>query len=89
MPETATAIAQALLALHTNMSPLEPHRPNPEIVPPQGAKAWELGRQAYLNWAVGKVVSAPSGGDETIDLVENGMKAAGGSEGVDRLTEAV
>jgi len=49
-----------------------------------------MGRQAYLNWAVGKVLPANSaGGDEAIDVVEREMLAAEGSEGVDRLGEVV
>lgn len=72
------------------MSPLEPHQPALDQPLPQGAKAWEMGRQAYLNWAVGKVLPANSaGGDEAIDVVEREMLAAEGSEGVDRLGEVV
>jgi kinetochore protein Mis12/MTW1 len=98
LPETATAISQALLALHTQLSPLEPHRPNPDQPLPQGTKAWEMGRQAYLNWAMskdlpGSTVSgtqgASGGGDETIEGVEREMRAAGGFEGMDRLGEVV
>jgi kinetochore protein Mis12/MTW1 len=46
-----------------------------------------MGRQAYLNWAVGKLVPAASGsgGDEVLDTVERDMRAAGGVEGVEKL----
>ena len=92
LPETATAISQALLSLHSQLSPLEPHRASLDQSVPQGAKAWEMGRQAYLNWAISKDLPGSTGnvgGDETIEAIEREMRAGGGSEGIDQLGEVV
>lgn len=65
--------------------PIVSNLANTTPAPGSGAKAWEMGRQAYLNWAVGKLVPPPAGGDEVFDGLERDMRAAGGAEGVERL----
>lgn len=89
--KAATAL-EGLTALHALVQPMDPYpvtsaHSHPSLAPGTGAKAWEMGRQAYLNWAVGKLVPAASGsgGDEVLDTVERDMRAAGGVEGVEKL----
>lgn len=47
-----------------------------------------MGRQAYLNWAVGKMIH-PEGKDDTLDVAEEAMEQGGGQEGLDQLSKAV
>ena len=58
-------------------------------------KAWELGRRAYLNWAVGKMISSSvpltEGGSDKMEGIEEEMTRMGGGVGMDilaSLTEA-
>lgn len=55
---------KSLNKLHGVISPLNASAPAVALQG-TGTKAWELGRQAYLNWAVGKMLSqaASSGGN--------------------------
>lgn len=52
-----------------------------------------MGRQAYLNWAVGKLVNDPkaTGGtsEDVLDGVESEMRASGGPECVEKLQGVV
>lgn len=77
----------ALSALHDNVASLE-SLPPPETTLPTGTKAWEMGRQAYLNWAVGKMIH-PEAKDETLDMAEEAMERGGGQEGLDQLSKVV
>ena len=54
---------KSLTTLHVSLQPLCETSviPAPQI-PNDDSKAWELGRQAYLNWAVGKIISESAGG---------------------------
>jgi hypothetical protein len=47
-----------------------------------------MGRQAYLNWAVGKMIH-PEGKDDALETVEELMEQGGGQEGLDRLSKAI
>lgn len=47
-----------------------------------------MGRQAYLNWAVGKMIH-PDSKDDTMDIAEAEMERGGGQEGLDQLSKAV
>ncbi|KAK4689348.1 kinetochore protein Mis12/MTW1, partial [Tremellales sp. Uapishka_1] len=64
LPTHAVQISQTLSTLHATLQPMQLDPPATTLtpLPIAGAgdrvKAWELGRQAYLNWAVGKVASA-------------------------------
>ena len=91
--------------LHATLSPMETHVPIPLPVAGNNAKAWELGRQAYLNWAVGKMLPqgpGPAGAhgahggiggvgaeEGMLEGVEREMMESGGAEGLDRLSRAV
>ena len=55
---------------------------------PSGKRAWEMGRNAYLNWAVGKMIH-PESKDDTLEAAEDLMEQGGGQEGLDKLTRAV
>jgi len=47
-----------------------------------------MGRNAYLNWAVGKMIH-PESKDDTLEAAEDLMEQGGGQEGLDKLTRAV
>ncbi|KAK6909605.1 hypothetical protein I203_103626 [Kwoniella mangroviensis CBS 8507] len=83
-----------LLSLQESLKPLEPSSSTigtgMKITPNQHTKAWELGRSAYLNWALGKVIlnttssstiqsGEGGGGDKLID-VESEIKQVIGDE---------
>jgi kinetochore protein Mis12/MTW1 len=67
-----------------------------------GTKAWELGRQAYLNWAVGKMVHpesavAAGGGpgsgpgansEERMEGIEREMAGVGDKEAIEAMGRA-
>ena len=59
LPQKTEQIMQALQTLHSSLTPLSDpaQTANPSAPPGEGTKAWQLGRQAYLNWAVGKFIS--------------------------------
>lgn len=80
-------IKTSLTALHDNLASLET-LPPPETTLPPGTKAWEMGRQAYLTWAVGKMIH-PEAKDDTVEVAEAEMEKGGGQEGLDRLSKAV
>lgn len=80
-------IKTSLSALHDNLASLQA-LPPPETTLPPGTKAWEMGRQAYLNWAVGKMIH-PEGKDDTVETAEAEMERGGGQEGLDRLSKAL
>lgn len=93
LDEKASNALAGLTALHTLVAPMDPYPISspahlaPAPAPGSGAKAWEMGRQAYLNWAVGKLVPGAAGnaGDELLEGLECDMRAAGGVEGVEKL----
>lgn len=72
LPQTASDIAKTMENLHEKLaviSPVAPSAPAP-VAAGSHTKSWELGRQAYLNWATNKVVHATkvdSGFDEFED----------------------
>lgn len=80
---------RSMNALHDQIAPVDIPTPIPPQSLPPGSKAWEMGRQAYLNWAVGKLVPPLTAGDEAIEGVEKDMRAGGGSEGVEKLGGAL
>ena len=80
-------IKTSLSSLHDNLASLEA-LPPPETSLPPGTKAWEMGRQAYLNWAVGKMIH-PEGKDDTVEAAEAEMERGGGREGLEKLSKAV
>lgn len=92
-------ILSSLTALHTNLSPLEVPQVSQISVSTatqrtSHTKAWELGRQAYLNWAVGKMVGREQGvkdegKDNALEAVESEMSSQGGAEGLDRLSRSI
>jgi hypothetical protein len=47
-----------------------------------------MGRHAYLNWAVGKMIH-PSGKEDTLETAENLMEQSGGQAGIDKLSRAI
>jgi kinetochore protein Mis12/MTW1 len=62
------------LALHEVLSAMPDPHPSSALPPGQGQKAWEMGRQAYLAWAVGKAIaSASSDAQESLDSVEQSL----------------
>ena len=87
LPPKAQQVRSALSALHENVASLDAPTTVPDTLPP-GTKAWEMGRQAYLNWAVGKMIRA-EGKDETMDAAEEAMERGGGQEGLDKLSKAM
>ncbi|TYJ51745.1 hypothetical protein B9479_007671 [Cryptococcus floricola] len=74
LPQNTTHLTQTVSSLHTSLLPLESipihtstsftRLPDPSHGPGSGSgehtKAWELGRAAYLNWAMGKMVPSAS-----------------------------
>lgn len=88
LPPKAQQIKSALTALHENLSSLETLPPSDTTLPP-GTKAWEMGRQAYLNWAVGKMIHPEGVKEDAMDAAEEAMARGGGQEGLDRLTKAM
>lgn len=105
LPSKAANLHQSLLALHTQIAPLD-YTPSSSpaahaALPGSGhTKAWEMGRQAYLNWAVGKMVSSTgasgSGGEtgaggvgERMEGLGEEMSGMGGGQGMEKLARAV
>jgi kinetochore protein Mis12/MTW1 len=84
----AGLIVQNMTQLHSQLSTLEPPTPSATQPVQPDAKAWEMGRRAYLTWAVNKVASAGGSGEEVLEGVERDMRAAGGSEGVEAIGRA-
>lgn len=91
-------ILTSLKSLQTSLEPLSALPPNiPASAPAprgDGAKAWELGRQAYLNWAVGKAVGAQhgagaAGAGDGIDQMERMMVDHSGSDGMEKLARSI
>lgn len=86
LPSKASQIQQSLLDLHKTLSPLEITHPTQSTVPnTTNHKAWELGRMAYLNWAVNKMVPNSLSGsniDENriSELERQMMESKGGME---------
>jgi len=97
LPPKAAALQETLTNLHQTLSPLDIPPPTSSSVPTAGGhtKAWELGRRAYLNWAVGKMVSgsgagqAEGGAGDRMEGVEEEMRGMGGREGMEKLAKAV
>jgi kinetochore protein Mis12/MTW1 len=87
LPPKAQSIVTALEGLHQTVSSLETLPPTETKIPP-GTKAWEMGRHAYLNWAVGKMIH-PDSKDDTLESAESLMEQGGGQEGLDKLSRAV
>lgn len=75
--------------------------PHPSLPPPTSTtitagtnlKAWELGRQAYLSWAVGRAVgihqSETGVGAEEMDDMEKEAEVMGGVEGAEGMMKAI
>ncbi|WWD19491.1 hypothetical protein CI109_103952 [Kwoniella shandongensis] len=101
-------ILSTLTSLHTALSPLDTiptsFAPPSTIVSGAGTgssgshtKAWELGRAAYLNWALGKMVPTsgnnPSeGGGETegrLEKIEKAIEEVGSVEGVESVARSL
>lgn len=81
--------------MHQTLSPLD-IPPWPSTIPAGSGthtKAWELGRHAYLNWAVGKMVSGSGNASgqegEKMEGLEEEMQSMGGGEGMERLAKAI
>ncbi len=96
LPPKAASLQQTLSSLHTTISPLDIQTPAslPQMTGTGGhTKAWDLGRQAYLNWAVGKMVSASGGasdvpGGDKMEGLEEVMVGMRGGEGMEKLAKA-
>jgi kinetochore protein Mis12/MTW1 len=77
LPQTAADIARTLRNLHAKLDTIDPGPPVPPAPVAAGthAQAWELGRQAYLNWATQKLVSSTKveGGPEQLDEIPAGQ----------------
>jgi kinetochore protein Mis12/MTW1 len=86
-PAKAQQIVTSLEALHQTVTSLETLPPTETRIPP-GAKAWEMGRHAYLNWAVGKMIH-PGSKEDTLEAAENLMEQSGGQTGIDKLSRAI
>ncbi|WVQ81687.1 hypothetical protein IAT38_003812 [Cryptococcus sp. DSM 104549] len=102
LPTRAAQIQSTLTSLQSALAPLD-IIPLPTTAPPPTAgehtKAWELGRAAYLNWALGKMVpgesaagavAGPSGagagdGEAKLEAIEKGIEEVGPKEGVEIL----
>lgn len=94
-------MVRSLGQLHTTVSPMSLEPPSVPVGRGNGTKAWELGRQAYLNWAVGKMLSQASGTtadpinaqagtvDDRIDAVEAELGQVGNPEDVEAAMKAV
>lgn len=52
-------------------------------------KAWELGRNAYLNWAVGKMVAGNTDGSSNGERSEGLEMEPGKGKGIEVLARAV
>jgi kinetochore protein Mis12/MTW1 len=87
LPPKAQSIVSSLEGLHHNITSLEGLPPTETKIPP-GTKAWEMGRHAYLNWAVGKSIH-PDSKDDTLVSAESLMEQGGGQEGLDKLSRAL
>ncbi|RXK39444.1 hypothetical protein M231_03277 [Tremella mesenterica] len=65
LPVKAETISKGLEDLHETLSHMDIPPPSTHL-PPSGVKgetkAWEMGRKAYLSWAVGRMISRESGG---------------------------
>ncbi|KAK8853079.1 hypothetical protein IAR55_003780 [Kwoniella newhampshirensis] len=107
----SSQILQTLTSLHTALSPLDtmvttlPPQPSPGPGGSAGGshtKAWEMGRAAYLNWALGKMVpSNPSvtiggstaGGEGAhegkMESIEKSIEEVGGVEGVEAVVRSL
>ncbi|KAL7418352.1 hypothetical protein Q5752_006810 [Cryptotrichosporon argae] len=87
LSEKSGAMSQSLLSLHAKLQPLEPAGPTPIPAAAPGAKAWELGRQAYLNWAIGKMLNPAEGGagDGIIEGAEKEVEGIGAAASVEAL----
>ncbi|WWD03457.1 hypothetical protein V865_001509 [Kwoniella europaea PYCC6329] len=77
LDKPAQQILPTLLSLHESLKPLEPSTStigtgiSAKNTTNEHTKAWELGRSAYLNWALGKVIPN-TGGTGTIQGGEGG-----------------
>lgn len=95
LPPRAEGITDSLTHLHALVSNMDMPTSLPTTpTPAQGTKAWELGRQAYLNWAVGKMLhptgnAGNSAGDGGLTDAESLMESQGGAEGMERLGRLV
>lgn len=81
-------MVQSLAKLHTTVSPMSLDPPSVLVGQGNGTKAWELGRQAYLNWAVGKMLSqAGSGGGGAAPAAgaESGAQAGSADDRVEAV----
>jgi kinetochore protein Mis12/MTW1 len=96
LPKTAETLKSSLSQLFTSLEVMEIPIPSiPQSAP--GTKAWELGRQAYLNWAVGKMVhpeNAGTGagpgakGEERMEGIEREMAGVGNKEAMEAMGRA-
>lgn len=81
----SSSLKTSLLSLQSLLATMED--PHPSLQPtsttganPGNLKAWEMGRQAYLSWAVGRAVGQYQAGD-------TGTGVGGGASGVGATDE--
>ncbi|WVQ72976.1 hypothetical protein IAR50_002539 [Cryptococcus sp. DSM 104548] len=115
LTHTLSSLHTSLLPLESIPIPTSASAPGPSHGPGSGigagsgsdehTKAWELGRAAYLNWAMGKMVPGASPasvsgegqvaatgageGGDKLEAIERGIEQVGGKEGMDVLAESV
>ncbi|WVO12442.1 hypothetical protein L204_100041 [Cryptococcus depauperatus] len=102
LPIRASQIQQTLSSLQTSLpstDALDLPIPASSVLPHAGehTKAWELGRAAYLNWALGKVVppradrmvGGDGGAEEKLEAIEKAIQNQGGREGIEILARKV
>ncbi|WWC71839.1 uncharacterized protein I206_105798 [Kwoniella pini CBS 10737] len=83
LPKPTLQLIPILKSLSNSLKPLEPiyslnnqNQKNIGIVTGENTKAWELGRSAYLNWAINKSLNS-----KQIELSENIIINTGGGVG--------
>ena len=99
LPPKAAKLQSTLTDLHHILSPLDIPVPANIAVATGNTKAWEMGRKAYLHWAVGKMVPGSATGaemetgafgyGEKMDGLEEQMNAMGGGAGMEKLVRAM
>lgn len=94
LPTRAAQLQTTLTSLQSALIPLDiiPIPTSTGLPPSSGehTKAWELGRAAYLNWALGKMlppgVVGESGDAERLERIEQEIEETGPREGMEVLT---
>ncbi|WRT70393.1 uncharacterized protein IL334_007391 [Kwoniella shivajii] len=98
LPKPSSQLLPTLISLHTSLQPLEPISPTmPNFTSAAGpgagigehTKAWELGRAAYLNWALNKVIppssTSASTSASTGTVLGGSTKGSGEGDILDRI----